>query len=65
MTMSAPDEPSDVAIRLAAVEAAARRLGADPNPHKDHRDAQYAAAGDVVAAAEQIAEYIREGRVSW
>ena len=60
--MTAPTGPSDAAIRLAAVEAAGRRLGVTPEPHSDPRSAQVMAAGDVIATAKMIESYIRTGR---
>jgi hypothetical protein len=63
--MTQRDDPSVVAIRLTAVEAASRLLGPTPEPSTDRQRAVNQAAGEVVAAADLIVGFIRTGQPSW
>ncbi|GAA1028041.1 hypothetical protein GCM10009557_11630 [Virgisporangium ochraceum] len=63
--MSQPTEPSAVTIRLIAVEAAGRRLGATPEPKSDHKNARAFAAEDIIATALSLETFIKTGRVEY
>jgi len=57
----AREEPSDTAIRIAAVEAAGRRIGPD-EPRSNATQAGNLAAEAIIIAASQIQHWIRTGR---
>lgn len=52
-------------IRLVAVEAAGRRLGAETDPPTDRVQARINAVTDIGETASALAHYILTGRATW
>lgn len=59
------NEPSSASIRLAAVQAVGRRLGANPDPTSETSADANEAASAVISAAKPVEEYIRTGQTYW